>query len=445
MTTSLPFNWQKLRQRLACQRAGQLLIQFCIHLRILLAALALFTSLAGSAASPCEVLFSNGAVSSQPKALASLTVSRMNERGNREVRVRNVIEASRQCGGTCYLEAIVNAAEINLKQAQGESWKIDRNHYLLQLLEMKMKTMTGESRANRYVWDLLGNPKNFGLLHEGGYLDGVLRTIRSSGIEIRDGKLDDHAAQMNDQGMKFHIHNSVRRTSEDLIDAILKKLTRATGKSIEELQEIQKRDPADPESQALWQQVQKSSRGIQDLIRQAKAQLVSAGVLKEKAEVKSQSEANPQRINFDNLRYKEEAGLEVRDFANEAYHEGRDFVEAIRQTLDEGSAVVISYKHSEAIQYLNEATHLGSPSPTGAHAVVVIGYTQSPTGELLGLRVLNSWGKDWGDGGEFFIKTEDAVSIIEEAYKVDFSAGDESSSVTGRKSKKKMRKMIHRF
>ncbi len=58
----------------------------------------------------------------------------------------------------------------------------------------------------------------------------------------------------------------------------------------------------------------------------------------------------------------------------------------------------------------------------GGHAMCIIGYDDSKLGGCFEL--MNSWGSDWGDGGFAWIRYEDIMQYLEEAYVVELNTSD---------------------
>lgn len=60
--------------------------------------------------------------------------------------------------------------------------------------------------------------------------------------------------------------------------------------------------------------------------------------------------------------------------------------------------------------------------PNGGHAMCIIGYDDSKLGGCFEL--MNSWGIEWGDGGFAWIRYEDIVQYLEQAYVAEINSGD---------------------
>jgi hypothetical protein len=75
----------------------------------------------------------------------------------------------------------------------------------------------------------------------------------------------------------------------------------------------------------------------------------------------------------------------------------------LTESFERGSAVNFGYWNPVA-----------GEKYTGAHAMCVIGYDDYKYGGAF--EVMNSWGKDWGDKGCFWIKYNDFANLVYEAY-----------------------------
>ena len=66
-------------------------------------------------------------------------------------------------------------------------------------------------------------------------------------------------------------------------------------------------------------------------------------------------------------------------------------------------------------------TPLGPPESCGPHTVLIIGYNDDLRGGAI--RILNSWGRSWGDDGKAWISYETVLSRLKEAY-VDYGPAE---------------------
>ena len=96
-------------------------------------------------------------------------------------------------------------------------------------------------------------------------------------------------------------------------------------------------------------------------------------------------------------------------------------VENIKISLANRMPVIIGANITEslyAIEIDSNGDAIWRPSPedepAGGHAMCVIGYDDSKNGGSF--RIVNSWGKDWADGGYFWVSYTDFVAFVSEAY-----------------------------
>ncbi len=88
---------------------------------------------------------------------------------------------------------------------------------------------------------------------------------------------------------------------------------------------------------------------------------------------------------------------------------------SIREALSNEKPVVIAMKTYESFDSWPGGTNYKPGEDefqTGFHAVTVVGYSD----ERKGLKIINSWGTDWGDDGYFWMDYRAARNLIAEAY-----------------------------
>jgi C1A family cysteine protease len=76
--------------------------------------------------------------------------------------------------------------------------------------------------------------------------------------------------------------------------------------------------------------------------------------------------------------------------------------ESLRRTLAHGSPVTLAISVDVGFEYTDGRVPVGVPmgSSRGSHYVCAVGY------DSRGVRILNSWGKDWGDAGFAWLSPE---------------------------------------
>lgn len=95
-------------------------------------------------------------------------------------------------------------------------------------------------------------------------------------------------------------------------------------------------------------------------------------------------------------------------------------IEALRQNIAQGAPVIIAMKIPESFYYVRE--DLWTPQKNdyrnidrlGGHAMCAIAYDDNKFGGAV--QVMNSWGKNWGNDGNFWIKYTDFSKFVREAY-----------------------------
>ncbi len=95
-------------------------------------------------------------------------------------------------------------------------------------------------------------------------------------------------------------------------------------------------------------------------------------------------------------------------------------IDALKQNIAQGAPVVIAMNVPESFFYVN--TDLWSPKSheyksverLGGHAMCVIGYDDNKFGGAI--QIMNSWGRNWGNDGVFWIKYKDFSKFTREAY-----------------------------
>jgi len=75
-----------------------------------------------------------------------------------------------------------------------------------------------------------------------------------------------------------------------------------------------------------------------------------------------------------------------------------------------GMAVLRNFYDLKNAQYWHPM--LGNTTPTGGHAMVVVGYDD----QREAFRLMNSWGKNWGDNGYIWLKYKDFADFCKYAY-----------------------------
>lgn len=95
-------------------------------------------------------------------------------------------------------------------------------------------------------------------------------------------------------------------------------------------------------------------------------------------------------------------------------------LEAVKQNIAQGAPVIIAMKVPESFYYVDD--ELWDPGSRdrrgmnrmGGHAMCAIGYDENKFGGAF--EVMNSWGRNWGDDGVFWIKYDDFQDFVREAY-----------------------------
>ncbi|MBK9540060.1 MAG: C1 family peptidase [Flavobacteriales bacterium] len=101
-------------------------------------------------------------------------------------------------------------------------------------------------------------------------------------------------------------------------------------------------------------------------------------------------------------------------------------IDDIRVALANGMPVIIGMMPPDSFtaqigKPLWEPRSDEEPKPENAHALVVLGYDDSKNGGAI--EVLNSWGKEWGQGGYIWIRYEDALRFTAGAYALEAGGG----------------------
>ncbi len=87
--------------------------------------------------------------------------------------------------------------------------------------------------------------------------------------------------------------------------------------------------------------------------------------------------------------------------------------QAIKSSIAAGIPVVVGMRIDDRFNMLRSGqTWRGGGIPGGAHAMVVVGYSDSRDA----VKVINSWGTDWGDGGFGWIDFGTFRAVTREAY-----------------------------
>ncbi len=95
-------------------------------------------------------------------------------------------------------------------------------------------------------------------------------------------------------------------------------------------------------------------------------------------------------------------------------------IEAVKQNIAQGAPVIIAMKVPESFYYVDD--ELWDPGDKdrrgmkrmGGHAMCAVGYDNNKFGGAF--EVMNSWGRNWGDDGFFWIKYDDFQDFVREAY-----------------------------
>jgi len=104
----------------------------------------------------------------------------------------------------------------------------------------------------------------------------------------------------------------------------------------------------------------------------------------------------------------------------------RNYIENVKKSIYNGQPVITGIGLTDSFDLLmgsssdSSVSDLWSPDEseekTGGHAVCVIGYDDNKYGGSF--RVVNSWGKDYGDKGYFWIKYDDLQKYSRESYNI---------------------------
>lgn len=81
-----------------------------------------------------------------------------------------------------------------------------------------------------------------------------------------------------------------------------------------------------------------------------------------------------------------------------------------------GMVVLLNFYELKNAQYWHPS--IGNTAPAGGHALVVVGYDDQKSA----FRLMNSWGKNWGDNGYIWIKYKDFGDFCKYAYVLYLSA-----------------------
>jgi Papain family cysteine protease/Domain of unknown function (DUF4384) len=101
--------------------------------------------------------------------------------------------------------------------------------------------------------------------------------------------------------------------------------------------------------------------------------------------------------------------------------EDKEKIDAMKKSLSEGNPVVISmicpqsfFSPTNGVWYpkANEALH----DQHGRHAMCVVGYDDDQLGGAF--EIQNSWGEEWGNGGYVWVKYQDFVQYVYQAYEL---------------------------
>lgn len=96
-------------------------------------------------------------------------------------------------------------------------------------------------------------------------------------------------------------------------------------------------------------------------------------------------------------------------------------IENIKTSLVNKMPVIIGANITESlfdVEVDSTGDAIWRPRPdeesAGGHAMCLIGYDDTKNGGSF--RIVNSWGKDWGDGGYFWVSYADFIAFVSEAY-----------------------------
>lgn len=103
---------------------------------------------------------------------------------------------------------------------------------------------------------------------------------------------------------------------------------------------------------------------------------------------------------------------------------GRNYdvdLDALKQNIAQGAPVVIAMKVPESFYAVSgdlwtpkSSERNGNLDRLGGHAMCAIGYDNNKFGGAI--QVMNSWGRNWGNDGVFWIKYDDFSRFVREAY-----------------------------
>ena len=117
---------------------------------------------------------------------------------------------------------------------------------------------------------------------------------------------------------------------------------------------------------------------------------------------------------------------------NEFYYFDIDYtiVNSIKEVISDNTPVIAGFKFVESLWEYNSSnlngvdyTGLWTPKDyeeaNGAHAMTIVGYDDYKYGGSF--RVVNSWGKDYGDNGYLWIRYSDLRKYVNEAYFIELN------------------------
>lgn len=113
----------------------------------------------------------------------------------------------------------------------------------------------------------------------------------------------------------------------------------------------------------------------------------------------------------------EEALEEAREFRIASYARlDPSNVQGIKAVLAGGEPVVFAATvYQDFVSYSGGVYRLRGAPPYGGHGMTLVGYDD----ELGAFRLINSWGRSWGDGGYAWIDYDTFVETAHEAYRVE--------------------------
>ena len=101
----------------------------------------------------------------------------------------------------------------------------------------------------------------------------------------------------------------------------------------------------------------------------------------------------------------------------------------VKKALAKNKAVIVGMELQRNFFELTKGkswhSNIGDTSLVGGHAMVVVGYNQFKRA----FRVLNSWGKDWGDNGFIWIDFDDFGKFCRYAYQINYEEDDKPSVI----------------